>query len=77
MVAKITVDAPPMRVEICANGINDIRFEADRIATSPVPPRPLWQQVTIADSIGYIFIRLPMKKPAMVIDTTTETQTST
>jgi hypothetical protein len=26
-----------MRVEICANGISDMRLDADRIATSPVP----------------------------------------
>ncbi len=37
-VAAITVDAPPIRVAICANGISDIRFDAERIATSPVPP---------------------------------------
>lgn len=41
IVARITVEAPPMRVEICANGISDMRLDADRIATSPVPPRPL------------------------------------
>jgi hypothetical protein len=30
-----------MRVAICANGISDIRSAAVRIATSPVPPRPM------------------------------------
>jgi len=54
-----------------------MRLEAERIATSPVPPRPLWQQVTMAESMGYIFITLPMKKPATVIETTTDMQTST
>ncbi|EAL14549.1 hypothetical protein protein [Bacillus cereus G9241] len=41
IVAVTTIAAPPKRVEICANGINSIRFEADKIATSPVPPKPL------------------------------------
>jgi hypothetical protein len=36
MVARITVEAPPMRVEICANGMSDMRLAADRIATSQI-----------------------------------------
>jgi hypothetical protein len=39
--ARVTVTAPPIRVEICANGISSMRFAAVRIATSPVPPWPL------------------------------------
>ena len=39
-------------VAICANGISSIRLAAVKIATSPVPPWPLWQAFTIADSIG-------------------------
>jgi len=42
-----------MRVAICANGIKVMRLAAVRIATSPVPPCPLWQALTIAASIGY------------------------
>lgn len=66
-----------MRVDICANGISDIRFDADRIATSPVPPNPLWQQVTMADSIGVQLHHVADEKTATVIDTTTDMQTST
>ncbi|MNY50956.1 hypothetical protein D3C86_1865070 [compost metagenome] len=33
------------------------------MATSPVPPCPLWQQETIATSIGCMPIFLPTKKP--------------
>lgn len=36
--ATVTVSAPPIRVATCANGISTIRFDALRIATSPVPP---------------------------------------
>lgn len=48
---------------ICANGISDMLFDAESIATSPVPPSPLWQLVTIAASTGYIFSREAMKNP--------------
>jgi hypothetical protein len=51
-IAIVTVTAPPMRVAICAKGINSIRLAAVKIATSPVPPWPLWQAFTIADSMG-------------------------
>ena len=50
--AIVTVIAPPIRVAICAKGISSIRLAAVKIATSPVPPWPLWQAFTIADSIG-------------------------
>src|SRR5476649_654113 len=56
-----TLIAPPIRVAICANGISSIRLPEVRIATSPVPPCPLWQQETIATSIGCSPIFLPTK----------------
>ena len=37
------------------------------MATSPVPPKPLWQPVTMADSMGYIFRYLPMKNPEEIM----------
>ena len=46
-VAHTIMAAPPMRVEICANGIKPMRLEAERMATSPVPPSPLWHAVTV------------------------------
>jgi len=51
MRASVTVMAPPIRVEICANGISTMRLDAVRIATSPVPPWPLWQAVTISAQV--------------------------
>src|SRR6476646_7192402 len=77
IVAVTTIAAPPKRVEICANGINSIRFEADKIATSPVPPNPLWHPVTIADSTGYIFMTFPTRKPVVIIVNTTDAHTTT
>ena len=49
---NMIVIAPPIRVAICANGISCMRFAAVRIATSPVPPWPARQAMTIAVSIG-------------------------
>ena len=73
----VTTIAPPIRVAICANGINCIRFAAVRIATSPVPPCPLWQAFTIAVSIGYIFIRRPTTKPVPISVATVDTIVTT
>ena len=54
-----TAELRPLQIE--ANGINDMRLAAVSIATSPVPPWPLWQAVTMAVSIGYMPIRRPTK----------------
>lgn len=35
------IAAPPMLVDNCANDISNIRLQADKVATSPVPPNPL------------------------------------
>ena len=42
MSTVVTVTAPPIRVAIWAKGISCIRLAAVRMATSPVPPCPLW-----------------------------------
>jgi hypothetical protein len=47
---------------------------AVRIATSPVPPCPLWQAVTMAVSIGYIRSQPPTKNSVVMIATTVETE---
>jgi hypothetical protein len=44
------------------------------MATSPVPPGPLWQAVTIAASTGYIFSQRPTKNPAAIIALTITVQ---
>src|SRR5262249_21758789 len=62
----VTVMAPPMRVAIWANGINCMRLAAVRMATSPVPPWPLWQAFTIAMSMGYMPSRRPTMKPVPI-----------
>src|SRR5262249_18750327 len=46
MRTNVTVMAPPMRVAICANGMSCMRLAAVRMATSPVPPWPLWHAFT-------------------------------
>ncbi len=40
-----------------------MRLAAERMATSPVPPKPEWQQVTIADAIGYMFMNRAQRSP--------------
>lgn len=50
----MTVVTPPIRVEIWAKGMRFIRLDPERMATSPVPPRPLWQTVTSEASTGYM-----------------------
>ncbi|MOA48428.1 hypothetical protein D3C78_1711680 [compost metagenome] len=58
--------APPIRVAICAKGISCMRLEAVRMATSPVPPMPLWVPTTMAASIGCILTLRPTKKPTVI-----------
>jgi len=43
---------------------------------SPVPPWPLWQAFTIADSIGYIPNSRPTKNPVAISGATVETITA-
>jgi len=43
---------------------------------SPVPPWPLWQAFTIADSIGYMPNSRPTKNPVAIIDATVKTITA-
>jgi hypothetical protein len=50
----VTVVAPPILVAICANGIERMRLDAVRMATSLVPPCPLWQAFTLATSIEHM-----------------------
>src|SRR5450631_344809 len=73
----VTVIAPPIRVAICANGIRVMRLAAVRMATSPVPPWPLWQAFTMAASMGYIFIQYPTKAPIAISVATVETMVIT
>jgi hypothetical protein len=47
-----TVAAPPIRVAICANGINSKRRAALSMATSPVPPIAARVMMTMAPSTG-------------------------
>src|SRR5882672_6852843 len=63
---SVTVIAPPIRVAIWANGMSCMRSAAVRMATSPVPPCPLWHALMIATSIGYIFRRRPTRNPVPI-----------
>src|SRR5215475_12777926 len=63
---SVTVMAPPIRVAIWANGISCMRLAAVRMATSPVPPCPLWQALMIAVSIGYMLRNLPTIAPTAI-----------
>lgn len=55
MVCESGVDTPPIRVKKFAQtALIPMRSDAERIATSPVPPRPLWRVVTIDASTGYM-----------------------
>lgn len=47
------------------------------MATSPVPPNPLWQLVTMAASTGYIFRREAIKNPLSAMAMTIEPHTTT
>ena len=47
-----------------------MRFAAVRIATSPVPPWPLWQALMMAASIGYILSSRPTTAPTDINVTT-------
>src|SRR6476469_5634266 len=69
---SVTVIAPPIRVAIWAKGISCIRLAAVRIATSPVPPCPLWQALMIAVSIGYILRKRPTRNPVPMSVATVE-----
>jgi hypothetical protein len=45
------INAPPMPVEMRANGMSCMRFDADNTATSPVPPMLVMHKpAVIADS---------------------------
>src|ERR1035438_5053172 len=69
----VTVIAPPIGVAIWANGISVMRLAAVRMATSPVPPWPLWQAFTMAVSMGYIFNQCPTRAPVAISVATVET----
>jgi hypothetical protein len=72
----VTVIAPPILVAMEAKGISCMRFAAVKIATSPVPPWPLWQAFTMAVSIGYNLRNRPMTNPDPIsVKTVTTTVT--
>ena len=66
MSTVVTVTAPPIRVAIWAKGISCIRLAAVRMATSPVPPCPLWHALIMADSIGYMPSNRPTNAPVAI-----------
>ena len=45
-----------------------MRFAAVRMATSPVPPWPLWQALTMAASIGYMLRNQPTRAPVAIVN---------
>lgn len=61
----ITIKAPPNRVATCAKGIKFILLAVESIATSPVPPIPLWQDEIIDASTGYIFKKKLQTNPVI------------